>query len=36
MNTYIVEDLSKAAPENTSFQPAKSKYICPQVGNFEH
>ena len=36
MNTYFVEHLSKAASENIYFQPAKSKYVCQKVGNFEH
>ena len=36
MEVYFVEELLKAAPENISFRPAKSKYICPKVGNFEH
>ena len=33
---YFVGDLPKAASDNISFQLAKSKYICPKVGNFEH
>ena len=37
MNTYFVEVLLKAASENIYFQqPAKSKNICPKLGNFEH
>ena len=35
-DTYFVEDLSKAASENISFQLAKSQYTCLKVGNFEH
>ena len=35
-NTDFVGDLSKSSSENISFQLAKSKYICPKVGNFEH
>ena len=35
-DTYFVGDLSKAASENISFELAKSKYICPKVGNFEY
>ena len=36
MNTYFVEDYSKTASENMSFQLARSKCICQKVGNFEH
>ena len=36
MDTYFAEDLSRAASENISIQPVKSKDICPKVRNFEH
>ena len=35
-DTYFVGDLAKAASENISFQPAKTKYISPKVGNFKY
>ena len=35
-NTYFVEGLSDTVSENTYFQPAKSNYACPKVGDFEH
>ena len=33
-DTYFVLNLSKAASENMSFEPAANKYICRKGGNF--